>query len=244
MELNIGKCSIVSYHRKKNPFLGTYTVDGQVLARHAVVRDLGVTFEHNLKFTSHIELTRTKAMQMLGFVLRNSRDFSNVATLKTLYFAYVRSVLEYASVVWSPHYKYQIKSLEAIQHKFLRTIAFKTNYRITDHNYKDIEKTHNIPCLEARRQIYDLVFLHKIINNKIFEPDLLGSIQLKVNSIQTRNNATFSLKKNKTNSSENFSMVRCQKLWNLAGDEGVDVFFDNINKIFNLVSSDKIPFEI
>jgi hypothetical protein len=140
MELNIGKCSIVSSHRKRNPFIGTYTVDGQVLARHTVVRDLGVTFEHNLKFTSHIELTRTKAMQMLGFVLRNSRDLSNVATLKTLYFAYVRSVLEYASVVWSPHYKYQMKSLEAIQHKLLRTIAFKTHYRIPDHNYKDIGK--------------------------------------------------------------------------------------------------------
>jgi hypothetical protein len=76
---------------------------------------------------------------------------------------------------------------------------------------------------------------------KIFEPALLGSIQLKVNTIQTRNNATFSLK---NNSAEYFSIIRCQKLWNLAGDEGVDVFFDNINKIFDLVSLDKIPFEI
>jgi hypothetical protein len=44
------------------------------------------------------------SFKSLGFVLRNGREFSDVDTLKLLYFTYVRSRLEYASIVWSPMY--------------------------------------------------------------------------------------------------------------------------------------------
>lgn len=244
MELNISKCSIVSYHTIQNPYIATYYINNQVLSRQARIRDLGVTFENNMKFTTHIQAIRSKAMQMLGFVFRNSREFSNVTTLKTLFFAYVRSVLEYASVVWSPHYKYQIKSLEAVQHKFLRLIAFKTKFLILNHDYKEIEKEFNILNLETRRQFYDLIFLHKLIHSKIYEPDLLENLQIKVRTRQTRDKSTFKLPTCRTNVAENSTLIRCQKLWNLAGDEGVDVFSDRFNDIFDLISEGKMPFSI
>uniref|UniRef100_A0A8D8Z832 Uncharacterized protein n=1 Tax=Cacopsylla melanoneura TaxID=428564 RepID=A0A8D8Z832_9HEMI len=39
-------------------------------------------------------------------------------------------------------------------------------------------------------------------------------------------------------------MQRCQKLWNLAGAEGVDVFCDNSNKILELLETNSLPFPI
>ncbi|KAI5717957.1 hypothetical protein M8J77_025700 [Diaphorina citri] len=54
MQLNIKKCSVMTYHRIKSPILAHYRIDGQLLARRDVVSDLGVTFEKDLGFISHI----------------------------------------------------------------------------------------------------------------------------------------------------------------------------------------------
>ncbi|XP_008468489.1 uncharacterized protein LOC103505893 [Diaphorina citri] len=98
MELNIGKCMVMTYHRNKSPILASYDINGQALARCEQVRDLGVTFQKTLEFNSHLNNIKSKALKMLGFLYRNSREFSSVTTLKALYYAYVRSVLEYCSV--------------------------------------------------------------------------------------------------------------------------------------------------
>ncbi|KAI5751055.1 hypothetical protein M8J77_003777 [Diaphorina citri] len=242
MELNIKKCSIMTYHRKKSPLLATYNINGEVLARREKVSDLGVTFEKDLRFVTHIQNVRAKASRMLGFITRNTKDFSNVSTLRTLYFAYVRSVLEYCSVVWSPQYQVHIKSLESIQHKFLRLIAFKSNTRIENHDYAEIESANNIMALETRRQINDLVFLYKLINNKHFCPDLLSQINIKVPTRETRNKVLFGLKKYKTNIDNNAPLQRSQRYWNMASDGGVDIFSDSVLNIIRLVESHILPF--
>ncbi|KAI5739375.1 hypothetical protein M8J77_018492 [Diaphorina citri] len=90
MELNIGKCMVMTYHRNKSPILASYNINGQALARCEQVRDLGVTFQKTLEFNSHINNIKSKALKMLGFLYRNSREFSSVTTLKALYYAYVR----------------------------------------------------------------------------------------------------------------------------------------------------------
>ncbi|KAI5732389.1 hypothetical protein M8J77_026120 [Diaphorina citri] len=90
MELNIGKCMVMTYHRNKSPILASYDINGQALARCEQVRDLGVTFQKTLEFNSHLNNIKSKALKMLGFLYRNSREFSSVTTLKALYYAYVR----------------------------------------------------------------------------------------------------------------------------------------------------------
>lgn len=134
--------------------------------------------------------------------------------------------------------------LESVQHRFLKIIAYKTKQQIPNHDYTAIEKKHNIINLEARRQIYDLTFLHKIINNEIYSPDLLSVIQIKIPSRKTRNKATFELKKHRNNLGEYATLHRCQKLWNLASVGGVDVFADKTSHILNLLDSINFPFNI
>lgn len=99
MVLNIDKCSVMSYHKTKSPFIASYQINGRALTRRESVRDLGVTFVKNLTFVTHISCVREKALKMLGFIYRNTKEFSSVATLKVLYYAYVRSVLEYCSII-------------------------------------------------------------------------------------------------------------------------------------------------
>ena len=95
------------------------------MERPEFVRDLGLTFDSKFDFIEHVRQTSKLAYRSLGFVIRNSSDFLDVSTTKSLYFAYVRPRLEYCSVVWSPLYKVHVMALEKIQRRALRYLAYK-----------------------------------------------------------------------------------------------------------------------
>lgn len=119
LELNVGKCNVMSFFRKYNPMRFDYSISDVTLVRISEKRDLGVTFTENLCFNKHVQCVIGKAYSMLGFIKRICRDFRNVKALKSIFFAHVRSHLEYASVVWSPYYQVHNDSIESIQKKFL-----------------------------------------------------------------------------------------------------------------------------
>jgi hypothetical protein len=125
--LNHLKCSIVSFTRKTKPLLFDYKINGSILTRRESIRDLGVIFDSKLSFGEHIRTIAGTAFRALGFVLRAGREFSDVATLKLLYITYVRSRLEYASLVWSPIYDVHSSLLERVQRRFLKNVVFMLN---------------------------------------------------------------------------------------------------------------------
>lgn len=53
------------------------------------------------------------------------KNFTNSEALKILYSSLMYSILEYNSIIWSPSSAVHIKSLEAIQNRFLRLISYK-----------------------------------------------------------------------------------------------------------------------
>jgi len=61
--------------------------------------------------------------------------------------------LEFASQVWSPHYKYLIDKVESVQTFFTRTIL-----GIKDLPYSDRLKNLGLETLERRHLVHDLVF--------------------------------------------------------------------------------------
>ena len=77
-------------------------------------------FDTKLNFNNHISYVVSKASKCLGFLFRVTKNFRNIHCLKALYCAIVRSILEYASLVWSPYYQNGISRLESVQKKFFR----------------------------------------------------------------------------------------------------------------------------
>lgn len=73
----------------------------------------------------HVEVVADRAYKQLGFIKRVTRTFSNIECIKTLYFAYARSILEYGCNIWSPYYIIPTQRLESIQKQFLKYLAFK-----------------------------------------------------------------------------------------------------------------------
>jgi hypothetical protein len=97
-----------------------YDIGDSDLERVDVIDDLGVLVDCRMPFVDHIGSIVSKSARILGFIKRISRDFSDPYTYKTLYVAFVRPGLEYASCVWSPHQEVHSARIERIQHNFIR----------------------------------------------------------------------------------------------------------------------------
>lgn len=164
-------------------------------------KDLGVHFDPKLNFIKHIESIVAGAVKIIGFVTRNCKGFKNIDTLRTLYVTFIRSRLEYASVVWSPTYNVHSLQLEKIQRRFLKSATY-----IIDGYYPQIGFPHeillhrfNVCELDKRRVAASVIFLYKIVNNRLDCILLSNQIMYKVPRISSRNSNLFHLPTARTN---------------------------------------------
>ncbi len=74
------------------------------------VRDLGVTFASNLKFSQQDNESVNKANKMMGLIKRKF-SFRNKDVVQPLCNSYVRPHLEYAVQFWSPRHAKDIAKL-------------------------------------------------------------------------------------------------------------------------------------
>lgn len=85
----------MSFYSVRNPVGFQYLIGGDAIE----FRDLGVVFTENMSFNRHVDVV--VAYSILGFVKRMCRDFRNLEALTSVFFAHVRSHLEYALTAWS-----------------------------------------------------------------------------------------------------------------------------------------------
>lgn len=191
--LNVDKCFVASFTRRTRRFICVdYRLDNKVLHRQHEMKDLGVVYDSKCTFLPHIEYSCKKAKRVLGFIMRNSKDFSNVKTVTTLYSSLVRSHLEYASIIWSPLAKVRIAQIEKVQHKFLIFIARKFfNISFACINYKDLLHKLSMDTLETRRVFIDVCFVVKSFRGLIDSQSFLHYFNFHIPSRRTRNLQVF-----------------------------------------------------
>ncbi len=126
MKLNISKCNIIRFQRKQCPIIYEYKIDNTIINSVSVIKDLGVLLDEQMSFNSHIDYITSKSLRILGFIKRITVGFGNTYAIRLLYFSLVRSILEFSATVWCPYYLNQINSLERVQHKFIKYLAFKS----------------------------------------------------------------------------------------------------------------------
>lgn len=180
MNLNIDKCKVMKFYKKKNITLYEYKIGDSILESVDVIKDLGVIFDKDLNFNDHVNYITNKALKILGYIKRSLCDFNDIHCFKILYCSYVRSIVEYACTVWSPFYGTYINQIERVQRKYLRFVGYKMGIPIENIVYDDIMKVLNIPTLENRRILMDICTLYRILNCHINCDDLLREIHLNV----------------------------------------------------------------
>ena len=122
MRFNATKCYVMSITRSKSPHQYLYTLDDHILEQVQDNPYLGITLSDNLKFTTHINKISNRSNSILGFIRRNLKHCSKLLK-ESAYISLVRSVLDYASVVWDPHQKKDIDRLEGIQRRAARFVC-------------------------------------------------------------------------------------------------------------------------
>jgi len=99
MEFSAKKCKIMKITRKKQPFTSTFFLNNTELEEVDEFRDVGVITDHHLRWNSHASCAIATANRMLGLIKRTCKGLNDLKTLRTLYRSFVRSNLEYCSVV-------------------------------------------------------------------------------------------------------------------------------------------------
>lgn len=194
LTLNINKCKHVSYFRNKPCFHSHYHFNNERIETLLSIKDLGVLFRNNLSFDHHIDVVVSKANSMLGFVMRSCKYFSNLTALKAVYFAHVRSHLEYANIIWNPHTANQSNRIESIQKKFILYVLRRRYPRYLFNEmppYTFRCDLLEIPLLSVRRKLSYLLFLFDILSGNIDAPNILSEINFNVPSRILRHNITY-----------------------------------------------------
>lgn len=164
LQLTHSKCAIMCFSRRVEPVCFDYHLDLKILNNVEKIKDLGVELDCKLSFIPHISAVSMRCHRLLGYIFRSSRGLSSVS-FRLLYISLVRSLLEYACVVWSPYYNVHELLLERVQKKFL-------HYYI----YRYPNSSASLDSLKQRRHQADSRFLQKLISGDVDCSGLLGLI--------------------------------------------------------------------
>lgn len=238
LELNVSKCSCITFSRSRNLLSYNYTLNQQSLERTDYIRDLGVIIDSKLLFDRHIDSITSKATKTLGFIVRSTKHFELVKSLKILYCSLIRSQLEYASQAWNPQYEFYINKIERIQKKFLKILNYKHRLRLGPDYTKSCHHHHLLP-LTLRREAADLTFLHNILNHKIDCSELLSrvKIQLPTRANTRRNYLRLHVDASSTNYGQNSFFNRTCNNFNRNYSEHTDLFMARPNYFKNNINT-------
>ena len=155
---NVAKCKVM-HIGKKNPqheYFMKIEKEKQRIGTCNEEKDLGITFDKELNFDSHISNITKKANQMLG-IIKRTFTFMNKDVFLKLYKALVRSHLEYGNVIWHPHLKRQSLLIESVQRRATKLVP-----ECKDMNYDERLKYLKLYSLKGRRLRGDLIQVYKI----------------------------------------------------------------------------------
>ena len=155
LSVSIDKCCVLNVG--KTAFDTRFCIKGQVLPIVTSCRDLGVIMSDDLSPSAHIGSVVAKAHQRANAILRSfvSRDIS---LLIRAYLVYVRPIVEYNSVIWSPYLKQDIEAIERVQRRFTKRLP-----GFNQLSYSERLSHLQLPTLELRRLHCDLTWCYKIL---------------------------------------------------------------------------------
>ena len=163
MIFNVNKCYALHITHKKKPLHTSYFMNGsplQIVQNHTY---LGLNINDKLSWANHINITCTKANQVLGLVRRNFYSCSpHVKDI--VYKTIVRPKLEYCASIWDPYQQTYKDKLEAVQRRAARFVCkeYRRSYSVSAMIAKLAWSS-----LENRRAATRLTLLYKSINKKV-----------------------------------------------------------------------------
>ena len=180
LSLNIEK---TSYMRTTNKTLGNYSqicINNSPINIVETAPFLGIKFDCNLKFISHINYIADKISKSVGIIYRLSSFVPKTCLLK-LYYSLVYPYLTYCILIWGSTYSSHLQPLVILQKKIVRVIHCKDYNSHTDPLFKEsnLLKFHDIYKYFLGIYMFNRIHLQEFNRNQSYETrnssDLLPS---------------------------------------------------------------------
>ena len=94
-----------------------------IIAKCDDEKDLGVTFDKELKFDKHISNSVNKANRMIG-IIKRTITYLNKENFIRLYKSLVRPIVEYGNSIWYPILVRQSDAIEKVQRRATKLIGY------------------------------------------------------------------------------------------------------------------------
>lgn len=164
LKLSPKKCAVmhITPKRANAAAAAEYTIGCVTLPVVDQFTDLGVSYDNHLCFSSHIDKIVSKASSRARLILKCfcSRDS---VLLTRAYCTYVRPLLEFSSVIWSPHTKKDIDRIESVQRKFTKAV-----YNLRGCTYEERMLNLGLDSLLCRRIKADLILCYKMLHGLVY----------------------------------------------------------------------------
>ena len=144
-----------------------YYINNEIIDFSDSERDLGIWVNSKFKWDQHQQTVLNKAHQMLGIAKRTCYFITDPNKRRSLYLSLVRSQFEHCSIIWRPNTETEISAFEKLQRKAIKWIYNEPFQHYDTEKYLLRCSQINMIPMQAFFDINDLVFFHKIINNKI-----------------------------------------------------------------------------
>ena len=163
MVFNPSKCEYLIITNKLHSISTQYHIQKHTIKEVTHAKYLGVIIDQHLTWNEHTNYATSKANEVKCFLQHNLK--SCPTTVKTTcYNSLIRSILDYASIIWSPYTQKNIQSVESAQRRAAR---FVTN------NYSPYTSVTNMLTdlgwkpLSYRRNELRLLMFYKIVHHLV-----------------------------------------------------------------------------
>jgi len=162
LSFNPSKCSVLSVGEKDSK--QSYYLNKVRLKNVNAHPYLGVELSCDLKWEKHITKIITKANRVQGMLNRVLKT-ADTKTRLVAYKSLLRPILEYASQVWDPYLKKEVKRLERIQNKALRFV-----YRVKGKvSFTELRQDTGMSSLKERRRNQRLKLFCKVLESGVIK---------------------------------------------------------------------------
>ena len=152
----------------KNNGVYRYTINLEEIKGKDIIKDLGISFNSKLKFSSHvIEIVRKAKFKC--FQILRTLNCDSPRIWGQVFKTYVRPHLEFDSTSWNCITKKECMKIESVQ-KFFSRVAWKRKCKRRYLPYKERLVHFELTPLEIRRKVTDLVVFYKLVNNLTIIP--------------------------------------------------------------------------
>jgi hypothetical protein len=162
LKFNANKCTTLHYgnHNVNNTYHLKVNNTRNEISNSESVKDLGVTFDVNMKFRQQINDCINKGNKITGLMRRTFLHFT-VKSFGKLFKTLVRPHLEYGNIIWNPRFKKDINAIESVQRRATKLVGQLRNL-----SYEQRLKTLKLPSLAYRRFRGDMIEVFKLLHHK------------------------------------------------------------------------------